>query len=400
MHGALPETPVLLQASPMQTWHARHCNAWDVANVAAIAAETDAGDYNVTWLSQRHNRTFLNHNRKRYTSYHFVDGDEGSYPRHQRRVAALRHALEQLWRENHTLSDTSHYVSAFTDDFVPSLAQTLTEWLPAGCLRDDRFTDAGAWDEAIPDYSTLADCRNLNSVVWFGQTEVGTSTHYDVSHNLFFQLSGKKRFDLIPPSAHRALQLFPFWHGSNRQAQAPLPFPFTNLTWRADLHPGDVLLLPSRWFHRVESLSPSIVWRTPECIPDGGRDEPLPLKSLGLSSRLRVPRVSIGGPGALIVTFGFTFSVDTAEKANGREEPDGVPVRARTHCIKDMDDSKHQCQPGQRSNPRRGCSSSAACGIASQDCSPRSNTRSQMQTTASSFSLSVQSRFCNLGMSP
>ena len=35
----------------------------------------------------------------------------------------------------------------------------------------------------------------------------------------------------------------------------------------------------------------------------------------------------------MIVTFGFTFSVDTAEKANGREEPDGVPVRARTHCI-------------------------------------------------------------------
>ena len=32
------------------------------------------------------------------------------------------------------------------DDFPVALAQPLTAFLPAGCLRDDRFMAAAAWD--------------------------------------------------------------------------------------------------------------------------------------------------------------------------------------------------------------------------------------------------------------
>ena len=260
LRGELPPTPVLLRGSPMQAWHTAHRDAWAVSTVAALAAETDAGDYNVTWLSQRHTRDFINHNRERYDQYDFVDGSEGSAPRHQRRVATLRSALRELWRDSSSSDDSSsHYVTAFIDDLPRQPFQTLTEWLPAGCLRDDRFEAASEWDESVADHSTLADCRNLNSVVWFGAANVRVSTHYDISHNLFFQLSGSKRFDLLPPSAHSALRLYPFWHGSNRQAQASLPLADSDQPmWRAELEPGDVLLLPSRWFHRVESLSASI----------------------------------------------------------------------------------------------------------------------------------------------
>ena len=259
LHGTLPATPVLLRGSPMQAWHAAHGDAWAVETVAALAAGTHAGDYNVTWLSQNQSRTFLNHNRQRYDAYSFPQHGEGATPRHQRRAAPLRNALRELWRDEASASDNvSHYVTAFVDDFVPSLAKTLMEWLPAGCLRDDRFDAASDWDESIADYSTLANCRDLNSVVWFGAADVRVSTHYDISHNLFFQLDGKKRFDLLPPSAHAALRLYPFWHGSNRQAQAALPLSPEQPMWRADLEPGDALLLPSRWFHSVTSMSRSI----------------------------------------------------------------------------------------------------------------------------------------------
>ena len=132
-----------------------------------------------------------------------------------------REALRELWAEQP--SEEAHYVTAFAEDFAPSMAEALMAWLPDGCVRDDRFEAARDWDSSVADYSTLGDCRDLNSVFWFGAAGVGVSTHYDISHNLFFQVAGRKRFTLLMPSAHRALRLFPFWHGSNRQAQAALP---------------------------------------------------------------------------------------------------------------------------------------------------------------------------------
>jgi hypothetical protein len=61
---------------------------------------------------------------------------------------------------------------------------------------------------------------------------------------------------MLPASVHKALRLFPYWHGSNRQAQAPLPS--GHAAYQVTLHPGDVLFVPSRVFHRVESLTPSV----------------------------------------------------------------------------------------------------------------------------------------------
>ena len=51
--GELPLTPVLVRNSPMQEWWASSAGrVWDVASVAELAETTDAGDYNVTMLSQ------------------------------------------------------------------------------------------------------------------------------------------------------------------------------------------------------------------------------------------------------------------------------------------------------------------------------------------------------------
>lgn len=148
-----------------------------------------------------------------------------------------------------------------------------------------------------------------NSVnVWMGCQGVTTHTHYDVSHNLYVQLYGRKRFVLFPPGAASAVYLFPKSHPSHRSSQVPdflnvslgnfprmkqclAPSPeLPNNTSRlactvstdaralcgadaltegdrravvVDLGPGDVLYLPPFWFHRVTALTTSIsvnVW--------------------------------------------------------------------------------------------------------------------------------------------
>ena len=66
-----------------------------------------------------------------------------------------------------------------------------------------------------------------------------------------FQLSGTKRFTLLPCEAHTALRLHPHWHGSNRQAQAPLPPRMAR--WEVELRPGELLFVPSRVFHQVSA---------------------------------------------------------------------------------------------------------------------------------------------------
>ena len=166
--GHLPTTPVLLRNSPMQQWWQANSQTFSIDAITALAATSPTGDYNVTWLSQREAPvaglydvdTFLNHNVERYEGYGFASGREGASPRHTRRARTLRHALRELWADVSATSSSSdaaassssgrasHYVTAFMDDFAPSLAQPLTEWLPAGCLRDDRFEAAAAWVSA------------------------------------------------------------------------------------------------------------------------------------------------------------------------------------------------------------------------------------------------------------
>ena len=262
--GRLPLAPVLLRNSPMQRWWESNSQQLSIDTVAALAETSPTGDYNVTWLGQNEGpidglygpKVFLNHNAERYDGYRFARGREGALPHHTRRARTLRQALRELWATDPAGSRGASYVTTFMDDSAPSLAQPLTEWLPDGCLRDDRFSEAVSWDASVADYSTFSDCRDLNAVLWLGAAGVGVSTHYDVSHNLFFQVAGTKRFTLLPCESHKALRLFPHWHGSNRQAQATPP---ANLRqWEVTLGPGEVLFLPSRVFHQVTSLTPSV----------------------------------------------------------------------------------------------------------------------------------------------
>lgn len=58
--------------------------------------------------------------------------------------------------------------------------------------------------------------------VWLSSPNTTTPAHYDVSHNLYFQIYGRKRFLLAPPSAWEQLYLYPVLHPGHRSSQVIL----------------------------------------------------------------------------------------------------------------------------------------------------------------------------------
>lgn len=97
-------------------------------------------------------------------------------------------------------------------------------------------------------------------VLWVGPTGTETPLHFDLAPNLVVQLSGRKRWRLYAP--HHALR--PRFSGlqglfltsdldvhDGLDAAGP---PDLDLV----LEPGDALYVPSRWWHRVDALEPSI----------------------------------------------------------------------------------------------------------------------------------------------
>ena len=55
--------------------------------------------------------------------------------------------------------------------------------------------------------------------LWVGGAGSTAGTHFDMSHNVFTQVAGRRRFVLFPPAAHVALRIHPQLHPSSRQAQ-------------------------------------------------------------------------------------------------------------------------------------------------------------------------------------
>ena len=60
---------------------------------------------------------------------------------------------------------------------------------------------------------------NVQLQAWLAARGTATDLHFSQSHNFVAQLRGRKRFTLLPPRAHQFVRVFPFWHGSFRQAR-------------------------------------------------------------------------------------------------------------------------------------------------------------------------------------
>lgn len=139
------------------------------------------------------------------------------------------------------------------------LAQTdIFEHIPA--LKAD-IRDPADWDSWVPASSREA----ARTHAWIGPAGSWTPLHRDPVHNLYCQVIGSKAFRLYAPQVEHALH--PFADVPRRNSSRVLnpkdpdieQFPdFPTLPYEeAVLEPGDVLYLPPRWWHYVESLTAS-----------------------------------------------------------------------------------------------------------------------------------------------
>ncbi|HJQ83701.1 MAG TPA: cupin-like domain-containing protein, partial [Candidatus Binatia bacterium] len=127
-----------------------------------------------------------------------------------------------------------------------------SNWIPE--LRDD---------VRVPEYCRDAPWQNTR--FWLSAADTAAPLHRDLAENLFFQLVGRKRFFLYPPSSSPWLYSNPFRSAlpnySRFDPEQPdwQRFPLARAVAPIELvlEPGDALYLPSRWWHQVRSLDVS-----------------------------------------------------------------------------------------------------------------------------------------------
>jgi hypothetical protein len=113
----------------------------------------------------------------------------------------------------------------------------------------------------IPEYLNAADSKR-KVFFWFGPAGTVTPLHHDLMNVLAAQITGRKRFTLIPPeqTAYLYNEIGVYSEvdcGQPDYSRHPLYRHVRPLT--AVLGPGDVLFIPVGWWHYVKSLDVAIM---------------------------------------------------------------------------------------------------------------------------------------------
>ena len=144
---------------------------------------------------------------------------------------------------------------------------------------DARFAGGVVLAEAAADG---IERRVSGANLWLSTGGVRVQAHYDLHANFYVQLHGAKRVALAPPTAIRGLQMHPGTEPSARQSRR-----VRNRTgaasWRdVTLTPGDILLIPPFWVHRIEVDGQASAAGDGEC--GGGELECAPRRDDGRGS--------------------------------------------------------------------------------------------------------------------
>lgn len=142
------------------------------------------------------------------------------------------------------------------------LAKGGDDYLYAGAIPAPSHLPGLAEDNPMP----LLDpsVERLTSL-WLGN-RTRTAAHWDLAQNLAAVVAGRRRFTLFPPEQIGNLSIGPLEHTLAGQPVSLVDFSDPDLerfprfaealkyALVAELEPGDVLYVPSLWFHHVESL--------------------------------------------------------------------------------------------------------------------------------------------------
>lgn len=105
-----------------------------------------------------------------------------------------------------------------------------------------------------------------SSKIWISPDGALSPLHFDIAHNVHVQVTGRKRFLLLP--ARDALRLYPYppWSGTpNFSHVDPMNPDFGRYPrargatrWVGDLSPGDAVFIPGFVWHHVTTLETSV----------------------------------------------------------------------------------------------------------------------------------------------
>ncbi len=181
--------------------------------------------------------------------------------------------------------------------------------------------------ELLDDDTTIA-LTNL----WFGSDGCITPLHHDRADNFLVQILGTKRVTLFSPE--ETARLYPDEGGARHVSRVnvfdpdlgrfPLYAEAVGRGLVAALNPGDMLFIPKRWWHAVETVSTSVSvnswWRTAE-------DTAFEARALAAATCCGAELVTTDAEGAKAfygALFGWRF-----DDATGIG-PEGIEVRPRT----------------------------------------------------------------------
>lgn len=128
----------------------------------------------------------------------------------------------------------------------------------------ERYLDGLLGDVEVPAY-----CRGrpgFRAKLWVSAADIGVPLHRDFYENLLCQVVGIKQVVLYPPEDWHHLYAFqrrspsPGWSPVDGEAPDVQRFPRSADARRIviTLRAGEVLFLPSRWFHQIRSLEHSV----------------------------------------------------------------------------------------------------------------------------------------------
>eukprot|EP00053_Salpingoeca_punica_P009790 m.88140 g.88140 ORF g.88140 m.88140 type:complete len:406 (-) comp15167_c0_seq1:63-1280(-) len=167
-------------------------------------------------------------------------------------------------RMNMTMQEFFLKAANRSDPHTYSYADKLDNW-GVEWLKD--VLPLEAFIVVSPGFDPANDHLFRQTHVWVSPPNTTTPCHFDLFHNFYVQLAGRKRFLLFPPAQWQQLYLYPLLHPAGRSTQVDLDGDVAEQRRRfpayvpghvralvADLGPGDVLYLPPLWFHHVTAV--------------------------------------------------------------------------------------------------------------------------------------------------
>ena len=146
-------------------------------------------------------------------------------------------------------------------DLVQTSGPTNDFYMTANNTSRNRAALAALWSDAPPIREYLDDASPDSGFFWFGPAGTKTPFHHDLTNNFMAQVIGRKRILLVPlaDTAHMYNHLHCYSQVDGGAIDtARFPSIEHAQVIECTLVPGELLFLPTGWWHYVEALDASV----------------------------------------------------------------------------------------------------------------------------------------------